>query len=294
MRNNEGRTQISPELLEQFMKQQEEKIVGPQSEAPTPAPVPRAPTNSGYQVPTDFAYIPSEGKFYPEGHPWKGKDRVEVRYMTTREEDILTNQGYAKAGVLFDKLIESVTVDRVDVDSLFPGDKNAVILNARKNSYGEEYKFAGICSNCLTEFEHTINLSEIDLLTVDDNNITNNNTCVVELPVSKKIVEIKLATSGDIKNITKQVELRKKHKLHVSETAELHKAMIISVDGNPDVNHISNFISQMLIKDSKHLKKKYEEFKPDVDFSYVHSCTECSHENRGGVPIGANFFWADD
>ena len=129
---------------------------------------------------------------------------------------------------------------------------------------------------------------------MDDDNITNNNTCVVELPVSKKIVEIKLATSGDIKNITKQVELRKKHKLHVSETAELHKAMIISVDGNPDVNHISNFISQMLIKDSKHLKKKYEEFKPDVDFSYVHSCTECSHENRGGVPIGANFFWADD
>ena len=289
MRNNEGRTQIPPELLEQFMKQQEEKITG----APAPAP-PMAATTMGYQVPTDYVNLPSEGRLYPDGHPWKNKDKVEVRYMTTKEEDILANQNYAKAGVLFDKLIDSILVDRVAVDSILPGDKNAIIINARKNSYGENYTFASICENCFADFEHTINLSNLSSVEFDMSKVSQNNTCIVELPVSKKIIEFRIATSQDLKKVAQQVETRKKHGLEVSETSELHRVMIVSIDGSDNSNLISSFASQMLVRDSRFLRKQYEKMKPDVDFTFVHNCTECGHKNKGGVPVGTNFFWFND
>ena len=71
MRNNEGRTQIPPELLEQFMKQQEAKFDNQQ-----PAPAPQtAPAATGYQVPTDFVELPSKGMFYSPSHPWHNKEK---------------------------------------------------------------------------------------------------------------------------------------------------------------------------------------------------------------------------
>ena len=292
MRNNEGRTQIPPELLEKFMKQQEEKMVG--TPVPTPSPVPPPVQTGGYQVPTDYVELPSGGKLYPDGHPSKDKDKIEVRYMTTKEEDILANQNYAKAGVLFDKLIQSIVVDRVNTDTILPGDKNAIIINARKNSYGEDYSFTSLCDNCFADFEHTINLSELKSVDIDFSKISNNNTLTVELPVTKKMVEFKIATSADLKRVAQQVEMRTKHGLEVSETSELHRVMIVAIDGNTDSNFIASFASQMLVKDSRYLKKQYENMKPDVDFTYVHSCTQCGHENKGGVPVGTNFFWSDD
>ena len=55
-RNNSERTQIPPEVLEQFMKQQEQKFVQQQ---PQPAVAPTPNINPvGYSVPTDFVDLP--------------------------------------------------------------------------------------------------------------------------------------------------------------------------------------------------------------------------------------------
>ena len=54
-------------------------------------------------VPTEVVDLPSKGKYYPEGHPLKGVDSIEIRHMTAKEEDILTSQSLIKKGVLLSK-----------------------------------------------------------------------------------------------------------------------------------------------------------------------------------------------
>ena len=42
--------------------------------------------------PTEFVDLPTKGRFYPEGHPLQNKEVVEIRFMTAKEEDILTSR----------------------------------------------------------------------------------------------------------------------------------------------------------------------------------------------------------
>lgn len=291
-RNNEGRTQIPPELLEQFMRQQEEKFTN--QAPPAPAPVQTA-QSTGYSVPTDFVDLPSQGRFYSQDHPWCGKDKIEVRFMTTREEDILTSPALAQKGLTFDKLIESVCVDRVSAKTILPGDKAAILVNCRKNAYGDEYEFDVACEACGTPFTTSVKLSDMKNKEVDYSqyNITSNNTFSVTTPISKAQVEFKMYDSSDEEYIAKQNESRRKHNLADETVLLTHRRMILSVNGDPSPATINAFASSLLLKDSRFLQKSYLSVKPDVDMVYEHTCDVCYHENKGGVPFTANFFWAD-
>ena len=292
-RNNEGRTQIPPELFEQFMKQQEEKYTQqPQQAAPQPIPNVNV---GGYSVPTDFVDLPSQGKFYPENHPWYNKEQVEVRFMTTKEEDIITSPALAQKGLTFDKLIESVCVDRVAAKTILPGDKSAILINCRKNSYGDEYEFDSFCQVCESPYTEKIKLSELKNKEIDycGYNITSNNTFVVTTPVSKVSVEFKMYDAKDEDHINKQAETRRRHNLPEETVAATHRRMIQSVNGEVNEAVINSFVGSLLLKDSRFLQKSYLAVKPDVDLVHEHKCVVCGHENKGGVPFGASFFWSD-
>ena len=293
-RDNSGRTQIPPEIFEQFMKQQEQKAM--QSVQPAPQQTMTTVNVSAYSVPTDFVDLPSQGRFYSESHPWYNKKTIEVRFMTTKEEDIITSPSYAQRGLIFDKLIESVSVDRVSANTLLPGDKVAIILNCRKNAYGDDYEFRSVCGNCAEIYDKSIKISELEALDIDFDayNITQNNTFVVETPLSKNKVEFKLYDSEDEDYINSQTETRKKHNLPEDRVSITHRRLIVSIDGDTNPMTINTFASSMLLRDSRFLQKSYLAVKPDVDMSYEHTCKECGHLNKGGVPFGANFFWVDD
>ena len=62
--------------------------------------------------PTHFVELPSKGKFYPKGHPLHEKDTVEIRFMTAKEEDILTSRSLLKKGIAVDRMLESLLVDK--------------------------------------------------------------------------------------------------------------------------------------------------------------------------------------
>ena len=286
---NESRAQVDPALLEQFMRQQEAKYTSAPPVAPTPAP-------GAYSVPTDFVELPSKGVMYPEGHPWHMKDKVEVRFMTTKEEDILTSPAYAKAGVTFDKLIENITVDKINVDTLLIGDKNALIVNARKNAYGSEYEFFIMCANCIEGHELTANLEHAEIK--DLSNVTydrnTDGTYSVKLPQSQDLINFRLFTGKDEKYMCEQQEIRKKHNLKVENVVALHRQALVSVNGSNDASYIEQYIQKMLIRDSRFLQKVYQEVRPDISIKYSFNCKECGHKNEGGVPFGADFFWPDD
>ena len=61
------------------------------------------------KFPTEVIDLPSEGKLYPEGHPCLN-GKIEIKYMTAKEEDILTSQNLIKKGVVIDRLLNSLII----------------------------------------------------------------------------------------------------------------------------------------------------------------------------------------
>ena len=62
------------------------------------------------QFPTEEVTLPSKGLLYPEDSPLRS-GIIEMKYMTAKEEDILTNQNYVKQGTVVDKLLKSLIID---------------------------------------------------------------------------------------------------------------------------------------------------------------------------------------
>ena len=94
-----------------------------------------------YKFPTEVVELPSKGYFYFEGHPLS-TGKVEVKYMTAKEEDILTSQNLIQQGTVIDTLLKSLIVDKsIDMDDMLIGDKNAIMVAARILGYGKEYAF---------------------------------------------------------------------------------------------------------------------------------------------------------
>ena len=93
-----------------------------------------------FKFPTETVELPSRGLLYPEGNPLRS-GKIEMKYMTAKEEDILTNQNYIKDGSVLDRLVKSLIVTKIDYNDLIVGDKNAVMVAARVLGYGADYTF---------------------------------------------------------------------------------------------------------------------------------------------------------
>ena len=91
-----------------------------------------------YDFPTEIVELPSKGKLYPEGHPLRS-GKIEMKYMSAKEEDILTNQSFIKQGVVLDKLFKALIVTPIDYNDLLLCDKNAIMIAARVLGYGKDY-----------------------------------------------------------------------------------------------------------------------------------------------------------
>ena len=105
-----------------------------------------------FVVPEELVDLPSKGLLYKKGHPLKNKDVLSIKQMTTKEEDILTNQNFLKKGIAIDRMLESIILDKsLKVDELLICDKNALVMNARISGYGSDYESLLICPKCRRE-----------------------------------------------------------------------------------------------------------------------------------------------
>ena len=93
-----------------------------------------------YDFPTEIVELPSKGLLYPKDNPLSS-GKIEMKYMTAKEEDILTNQNYIKQGVVLDKLMQSLIVSPCNYDDFVVGDKNAIMVASRILGYGKDYTF---------------------------------------------------------------------------------------------------------------------------------------------------------
>jgi hypothetical protein len=238
-----------------------------------------------FKFPTEVVELPSKGLLYPENSPL-ASGKVEMKYMTAKEEDILTNQSYITKGNVLDKLLESLIVDKtVDVKDLIVGDKNALFVAARILGYGKEYSFT------YEGKEVTVDLSEVDNKPFNESSITKGvNEFSFTLPHSKNTVTYKILNGHDEKNINKEIEgLRKINKETSPELSTRLKYIITSVENDRDTKTIRNFVDNYLLaKDSRALREHIKNTQPDVDLTFT---TDSGEEVA--IPIGISFFWPD-
>jgi len=235
------------------------------------------------KTPTEIIELPSKGLIYPDSNPLSS-GTIEMKYMTAREEDILTNQSYIQKGIVLDKLLQSLIISKINYNDLIVGDKNAIMVAARILGYGKDYSFT-----------YDGNEYNIDLTTLDNKPFSIKNKGVNEfnftLPSINTNITYKILTHGDEQNI--QTELEGLKKINKNSSAELStrlKYMITSVEGNREIKYIREFVdNNLLARDSRELRKHIKENQPDVDLTFFPEGNSTSVD----IPIGIKFFWPD-
>ena len=242
------------------------------------------------KFPSEVIDLPSEGKLYPEGHPLKD-GKIEIKYMTAKEEDILTSQNLIKKGVVIDRLIDSlILTNDVKQDDLVLGDKNAVMVAARILAYGPEYVCEVTNPNTGQAITHTFNLADCPFKKLPED-ITENKF-EIELPISKKKITFKLLTGKE--EVLINEELKSSKKLGTDYSPELTTRLrhtIISVDGDESQATINNFVQNLLARDSMYLRKEIKKVTPDIELSQE---IEIGGESvKVNIPMTVGFFWPD-
>jgi|7_EtaG_2_1085326.scaffolds.fasta_scaffold07447_4 hypothetical protein len=249
------------------------------------------------KFPTEIIDLPSKGKLYPKDHPL-ASGQVEMKYMTAKEEDILTSQNLIQKGIVIDMLLRSLVIGngdgkKVNYDDLLLGDKNAVMIAARVLGYGKDYPAEIPCPACKTKQNETIDLAGLE--NKDVNITANENLFEFELPLSKKIITFKLLSHSDEEKIQNEMK-RMKKKTHSSTisydlTSRL-KQIIIAVDGDETRSTINSFVeNEFISRDSLAFRTNLENVTPDVDMSVYFECDECGHEATIQIPMSVEFFW---
>jgi len=240
---------------------------------------------SEFKLPTEIVELPSKGLLYPEDSEL-AKGTIEMKYMTAKEEDILTNQSYIKNGTVLDKLLKSLIVSKINFDDLLIGDKNAIMVAARILGYGSDYSF-----------EYNGEPQTIDLSTLENKPLNKElfssrvNEFTFTLPKSKNTITFKLLTHKDEQDISRELEgLKKINKDASPELTTRLKYTITSVEGIRDKKDVRNFVDNYLLaQDSRALREYIKEIQPDVDLTFFPS----NGDDRVNIPIGISFFWPD-
>ena len=122
-----------------------------------------------FDFPTEVLDLPSKGKLYPKEHPLSS-GQITIKYMTAKEEDILSSTNLIKKGIVLDKLFESIIVDAVNPDDILVGDKNAIVLATRLLGYGPNYNISFYSSKAGKSIEATVDLAQIKTKDIDYSN----------------------------------------------------------------------------------------------------------------------------
>ena len=238
------------------------------------------------KFPTEVVDLPSKGLLYPKDSPLS-TGKIEIKYMTAKEEDILTSANLIKQGVVVEKLLESLIVDKsIKVDDLLIGDKNAVLVASRILAYGKEYEVE------VDGRKIEVDLTQLKDILLDESIVSKgSNEFEFELPATKRKLTFKLLTSGDEKSIAEEVRgYEKIHGIGYELTTRL-KHSIISIDGDTKRATINNFVdNEFLSRDSVAFRTYVAEIQPDVDMTSSYTDEE-GNEKEFTVPMTVTFLW---
>ena len=242
-----------------------------------------------YKFPTEVIDLPSEGKVYIKDSPLSS-GKLELKYMTTREEDILMSENLIKKGVVIDKLLDSLIVTKgVKQEDLILGDKNAVLVASRILAYGPEYTVEVTNPNNPDEkIQHTFDLSKCPFKELSKDVDYSDNSFDFTTPVGKNKLKFKLLTGADETLIEKDIKQSSKFGVSSDISTRL-RYTVIEVDGESKQDIINEFTQNLLARDSVALRNYIRDIAPDIDLT--------SEVEIGGeavdvsIPLTVEFFW---
>jgi len=244
--------------------------------------------STNFKLPTEQVDLPSKGSLYPEDSPL-ASGTIEMKYMTAKEEDILTNQNYINKGIVVDKLLESLIVSKVNFNDILIGDKDALLIASRILGYGKDYDFTYAGETVKVDLTELKN-KELDTSLVKDRK----NEFSFKLPFTDNTITFKLLTQKDEKEIQREIDGLKKISPNVSkELSTRMKHMIVSINGDSEKPMVRDFVDNgLLAKDARAFREYYAKIVPGIDTTISHEFEDGIQEDLA-IPINANFLWPD-
>jgi len=243
-----------------------------------------------HKFPSEIIDLPSKGKLYSKESPLSD-GKVEVKYMTAKEEDILTSANLIKKGVVIDRLLDSlILTPNVKVDDLVLGDKNAIMVAARILAYGPEYVCEITNPDTQEKQQCTFNLADCPFKNIDEN-ITEN-LFDFQLPISKTKIKFSLLTGKDERLIDEEIKASKKAGIGVApELTTRLRYLVKEVNGDNSQSIINTTVQNMLARDSMALREEIKRLSPDIQLTQTVDMGGETVEVE--IPMTVGFFWPD-
>jgi transcription elongation factor Elf1 len=217
--------------------------------------------------------------------------------MTAKDEDILASRALLKKGIALERFMESIIVNKsVKPGELFVGDRNAIIIAARRSGYGANYETLVTCPACGAKNTFSFDLNNVKVhepLFTEELKITRNDSGTFNtiMPHTKFKVEFKLLRGEDENYLANLIQEKRKRKIIETPLSDQYKQMIVSIEGHADHSIISRYVANMPTLDSRHLRLCYKSISPDVKIENEFTCPACDHTEEVDVPFGTDFFW---
>lgn len=257
------------------------------------APPTMSPLN--FVAPTEAVDLPSKGEGYPESHPLNGKEYIEIKYMTAKDEDTLSNQSLIRKGIALERVLQNIIIDaNIDPLSLLVCDRNAILIQARATAYGANYEARVNCPKCTTSNLLAFNLMNpkveggLDEESMKYVNYVGDGLYQTRMPGTKFTVKFRLANGEDENRI---MEMALDGKTVDYGAVKQYKKMIKSVENFTDEEVIEKYVDNMIVADASHLKKCLKSCTTSIRITDNMVCKKCSHEQEVDVPFGTDFFW---
>ncbi len=245
-----------------------------------------------FTIPTEMIDLPSKGLIYPKENALSS-GQVEMKYMTAKEEDILTNVNLLRQGLAIEKMLKSLIKTPINYEDLTLGDRNGLLIAARILAYGKDYSFKYTNPNTGEEEKVEVDLQDLKYKELDWSKFDNKNEFNFTLPYSKNEVTFKILTVSDDKKIDDEIKGMKK--IAGQEAGALStrlKFQLTSINGERGVKSIRDFVDQgyLLSRDSIELRKYIAAVTPDIDTTITFTLKDGT-EVQTALPMGAEFFF---
>ena len=251
-----------------------------------------------FVTPTEIVDLPSNGVFYPESSPMYNRKTLEIRHMTSKEEDLLSSGAdrYQDSFKVFDLLVDALLVDKnINSSHLLEEDKLALLLNARCTGYGEKYEASVYCANCKKQTRHIFDLSKntIKEPSIKSEYIAEEDLFSFTLPKSQ--IKVKIISSGEKiqEDLNTERKQKEKYNLVFNETVSFVSKVIVSANGVTDRSQISKLAEILPAIDAKYIKEFFLNARPTLSTRQEVKCEVCGTQTEQEAPITWAFFRTD-
>ena len=234
-----------------------------------------------FNLPHDVVELPSRGLYYKNK-----KSAVKIGYLNATDEDVLSS-GVKNNNLLITLLRNKLYEPEIKPDDLLDGDIEAILIFLRNTSFGPEYTINLMDPATGKMFQHTFIIDEVNF---KKPNTTPNEdgTYTTTLPRTGATVKLRLLTLGDKSKITDMETKYPKGRVAPITIWTLQE-QIVELNGETDRGKIIEFVQNMPIMDSKHIKRFISQNEPGLDLTL--EVIAPSGENVStSITFGVDFF----